>query len=62
LALKTLIQKYELYLLRATCFGAMVVDVTVFIIVVAVAEFDGQRLYHRKEHHLALLLVPHFCQ
>ena len=39
----------------------MVVDFTVLTIVVAVAEFDGQRLYHRKEHHLALLLVPHFC-
>jgi hypothetical protein len=46
----------------------MVVDVTVLTIVVAVVEFDvavvefdGQSLYHRKEHHLALLLVPHFC-
>ena len=31
-------------------------------IVVAVVEFDGQRLYHQKEHsRLALLLlVPHF--
>ena len=29
-------------------------------IVVAVVEFDNQRLYHQKEHHLALLLVPHF--
>jgi hypothetical protein len=27
-------------------------------IVVAVLEFDGQRLYHRKEHRLAHLLVP----
>ena len=47
--------------LCGTYFGAMVVDVTVFTTVVAVAEFDGQRLYHRKEHHLALLLVAHFC-
>jgi hypothetical protein len=30
--LNTLIQKYELYLLRTTYFGAMVVDVTVFTI------------------------------
>ena len=30
-------------------------------IVVTVVEFDDQRLYHhRKEHSLALLLVPHF--
>ena len=30
-------------------------------IVVTVVEFDDQRLYHhRKEHRLALLLVPHF--
>jgi hypothetical protein len=61
LALNTLIQKYQLYLLCATYFGAVVVDVTVFTIVVAVAEFDGWRLHHRKEHCLALLLVPHFC-
>jgi hypothetical protein len=27
----------------------------------ALLEFDGRRLHHRKEHRLALLLVPHFC-
>jgi len=59
--LKTLTQKYVHYLLCATYFGAMVAGVKVLTIVVAVVEFDGQRLYHRKEHHLALLLVPHFC-
>jgi hypothetical protein len=39
----------------------VVVDFTVFTIVVAVVEFDGRRLYYRKERCLALLLVPHFC-
>ena len=28
---------------------------------VAVVEFDGRMTYRRKDHCLALLLVPHFC-
>ena len=44
-------------------FGAMVVDVKVFTIVVAVVGFDGQRLYHRKEHSFGtpLLSIARVC-
>jgi hypothetical protein len=31
---------------------------TPFLALVAMLEFDGRRLYHRKEHRLALHLVP----
>jgi hypothetical protein len=45
----------------ATYFGAMVVEIKVLTIVVAVVEFEGQSLYHWKEHCLAFLFIPHFC-
>jgi hypothetical protein len=58
LVLNTCIQKYihSTYLVLMY-FGAMVVDVKVFTIVVAVVGFDVQRLYHGK----SILLVPHYC-
>ena len=32
-----------------------------FVLMVAVVEFDGRMTYRRKDHRLALLLVPYFC-
>ena len=60
MALNTLIQKYELYLLCATYFGAMVVDVTVFTLVVAVQNLTVSAYTIRKSIILRFFWYPTF--